>query len=199
MVYSGFMWHFYGQIMEQRSIESNENEKRTKTESVSFRIERSVLDDLRKESEQKVESLNVLVNQIFRFYTDYHKPLLISGNTYFSKAFISKIFDILNDEQIVEIAEDYVRRVIKEQMQMARWKYISSDYICGLRHWLDVSSFPYTHDKTDGIDIITIRFDMGGKWSVFFGKVHEILFKDLKVENSRVEVTGNAVTLTVQT
>jgi hypothetical protein len=77
--------------MEQRSIESNENEKRTKTESVSFRIERSVLDDLRKESEQKVESLNVLVNQIFRFYTDYHKPLLISGNTYFSKAFISKI------------------------------------------------------------------------------------------------------------
>ena len=40
---------------------------------------------------------------------------------------------------------------------------------------------------------------MGGKWGVFFGKVHEILFRDLKVENSRVEVTGNAVTLTVQT
>jgi hypothetical protein len=49
-------------------------EKRARTESISFRIERSVLDDLREESEQKVESLNVLVNQIFRFYVDSDKP-----------------------------------------------------------------------------------------------------------------------------
>jgi hypothetical protein len=184
--------------MERGSIKGNESERRTKTESVSFRIERSVLDTLRQESEQKFESLNVLVNQIFRFYTDYHKPLLISGNTYFSKAFISKVFDILNDEQIGEIAEDYVRRVIREQMQMARCKYVFSDYIYGLRRWLDVSSFPYIVDRTDSSDFITIRFDMGERWSAFFGKVHEILFKDLKIENSKVEVTGNAVTLTVQ-
>jgi hypothetical protein len=184
--------------MERGSIKGNESERRTKTESVSFRIERSVLDTLRQESEQKFESLNVLVNQIFRFYTDYHKPLLISGNTYFSKAFISKVFDILNDEQIGEIAEDYVRRVIREQMQMARCKNVFSDYIYGLRRWLDVSSFPYIVDRTDSSDFITIRFDMGERWSAFFGKVHEILFKDLKIENSKVEVTGNAVTLTVQ-
>ena len=46
--------------------DKTEEEKKSKTESVSFRIERSVLDELRNESTQKVESLNVLVNQIFR-------------------------------------------------------------------------------------------------------------------------------------
>jgi hypothetical protein len=51
--------------MRQKGAGGTEEEKRTRTESVSFRIERSVLDDLREESEQKVESLNVLVNQIF--------------------------------------------------------------------------------------------------------------------------------------
>jgi hypothetical protein len=39
---------------------------------------------------------------------------------------------------------------------------------------------------------------MGEKWSIFFGKVHEILFRDFKVKNSRVEVTGNTVTLSIQ-
>jgi hypothetical protein len=50
--------------MGQKGAGSTEKEKRTRTESVSFRIERSTLEDLRKESEQKIESLNVLVNQL---------------------------------------------------------------------------------------------------------------------------------------
>ncbi|CAN5427375.1 hypothetical protein BH18THE2_BH18THE2_07200 [soil metagenome] len=42
-------------------------------------------------------------------------------------------------------------------------------------------------DKTDKGDIVTMRFDMGKKWCTFFGKVHEIMFRDFKVENSTVE------------
>ena len=76
--------------MRQKGAGGTEVEKRTRTESVSFRIERSVLDDLRNESTQKVESLNVLVNQIFRFYVDSHKPWIRAGTTYFPKALISK-------------------------------------------------------------------------------------------------------------
>jgi hypothetical protein len=50
--------------MGQKGAGGTEKEKRTRTESVSFRIERSTLEDLRKESKQKIESLNVLVNQL---------------------------------------------------------------------------------------------------------------------------------------
>jgi len=184
--------------MGQNGVKAPEEGKKTRTESVSFRIERSTLDELRKESKQKIESLNVLVNQIFRSYIDIHKVHFLAGSAYFSKTVISKIFHILSDEQIMEIAEDYVKRGVKQELQMAGRKYKSSDYINGLCRWLDVSGFPYIHDKTDSIDIITIRFDMGEKWSIFFGKVHEILFRDFKVKNSRVEVTGNTVTLSIQ-
>jgi hypothetical protein len=86
--------------MGQKGARVAEEEKRTRTESVSFRIEHSTLDDLRKESKQKTESLNVLMNQIFRFYIDSHKPFILSGNTYFSKAFVSRTVGILSDEQI---------------------------------------------------------------------------------------------------
>lgn len=97
-------------------MKAPEEGKKTRTESVSFRIERSTLDELRKESKQKIESLNVLVNQIFRSYIDIHKVHFLAGSAYFSKTFISKIFHILSDEQIVEIAEDYVIRGVKQEL-----------------------------------------------------------------------------------
>jgi hypothetical protein len=140
-----------------------------------------------------------LVNQIFRFYIDSHKPFILSGNTYFSKAFVSRTVGILSDEQIEEAAEDYVRIEVKDQLHMSRRKCNPSDYIDRLCNWLDVSGFAYTHDKTDSGDIVRIRFDMGKKRSIFFGRVHEIMFRDFRVEDSTVEITDNTVTLTIQT
>ena len=187
--------------MRQKGAGGTEEEKRTRTESVSFRIERSVLDDLRNESTQKVESLNVLVNQIFRFYVDSHKPWIRAGTTYFPKALISKIFDILSNEQIVEIAGHLTRDV--KEMAQAGWprnrEYNLSEYINAVCSWLDVSGFPYTRNKTDSSIIMTIRFDMSEKWCTFFGKLQEIVFREFKVEDLTVKVTGNVVTLAIQT
>jgi hypothetical protein len=135
--------------MGRKGAGGTEEGKRTRTESVSFRIERTTLDDLREESKQKIESLNVLVNKILRFYIDSHKPSLLAGNIYFPKPLLSKMIDVLSDEQIEEVADDYIKRGMKEQIQLARRNYNSLDYLEGLCHWLNVSGFPYKYDKAD--------------------------------------------------
>jgi hypothetical protein len=141
------------------------------------------------------------VNQIFRFYVDSHKPWIRAGTTYFPKALISKIFDILSDEQIVEIAGHLTRDV--KEMTQAGWprnrEYNLSEYINAVCNWLDVSGFPYTRNKTDSSIIMTIRFDMSKKWCTFFGKLQEIVFREFKVEDLTVKVTGNVVSLAIQT
>jgi hypothetical protein len=185
--------------MGQKGAGSTEKEKRTRTESVSFRIQRSTLEDLREESKQKIESLNVLVNKIFRFYIDSHKPSLLAGNIYFPKPLLSKMIDVLSDEQIEEVADDYIKRGMKEQIQLARRNYNSLDYLEGLCHWLNVSGFPYKYDKTDSRVIVRMRFDMGKKWCIFIGRVHELMCRDFEVKDSTVEITDNSVTLTIQT
>ena len=150
---------------------------------------------------EKIESLNVLVNQIFRFYVDSHKPWIRAGTTYFPKALISKIFDILSNEQIVEIAGHLTRDV--KEMAQAGWprnrEYNLSEYINAVCSWLDVSGFPYTRNKTDSSIFMTIRFDMSEKWCTFFGKLQEIVFREFKVEDLTVKVTGNVVSLAIQT
>ena len=46
----------------------NDGKKKTESESITFRIEKTVLDELRKEAEQRMESVNTLVNQIIKSY-----------------------------------------------------------------------------------------------------------------------------------
>lgn len=41
-----------------------------KSDTISFRIDNQILEKLRKESEKQGLSLNVLVNQIFKRYTE---------------------------------------------------------------------------------------------------------------------------------
>ena len=129
-----------------------------------------------------------------------HKPSLLAGNIYFPKAVVSKIFDILSEEQIEEVAEDCVKRALKGQMQMTRRKYKPLDYLSYLCHWLNASGFPYEYEKINSSDIVMrMRFDMGKKWCIFFERVHEIMFRDFGVEDSTIEITDNTVTLTIQT
>ena len=100
---------------------------------------------------------------------------------------VSKIFDILSDEQVVEIAEDYLKYQFKDKRSCLDDSITILSIMDAICSWCNASGFAYRHDKTDSDDIVTMRFDMGKKWWTFFGKVHEIMFRDFKVENSTVE------------
>ena len=49
------------------------------------RVERNVLDKLRAEAERKMESVNILGNQIFKEYVYWHSPAAEAGMMYTSK------------------------------------------------------------------------------------------------------------------
>jgi hypothetical protein len=109
-----------------RTQHNTEEKEKTPTETVTFRIEHDALIELREESKLKMESLNILINQILKFYIEWHRPSLKAGNIPFSKGLLARIFDILNDEQIDKMAQDYVKYEFKEQMRMLKRKVYSS-------------------------------------------------------------------------
>jgi hypothetical protein len=175
-----------------------EKEEQILTEPLNFRIEQDVLDELRKESKQKMQDLDLLINKILKFYFEWHKPSTIGGNIPFSKALLARIFNNLNDEQIHKIAEEYVKYEFKEQMRMVGLEDTISSYIKGLCRWLEMSGFPYRHDESNNADIYTIRFDMGTGYSVFFGKYIQLIAEHFELGNSKLEVTNNTVTFKIQ-
>jgi Lhr-like helicase len=47
--------------------------------------------------------------------------------------------------------------------------------------------------RINNADIYVMHFDMGRKWSLFFGKFLQFVFEDLKLKNVEFEVTDNMV------
>ena len=77
------------------------------SESITFRIEKSILDEIRSEADQKMESVNTLVNQIIKSYVQWHKPARKARMGYFPKVLMAKSMDYLTDEQVMQITEEY--------------------------------------------------------------------------------------------
>jgi len=50
--------------------------RKSESESITFRVERNVLDKLRAEAERKMESVNILGNHIFKEYVYWHPSIL---------------------------------------------------------------------------------------------------------------------------
>ena len=73
------------------------------TESITFRIGKSILDELRQEADHKLKSINTLVNQIIKLYITWHKPAKQAGFGYFDNELVSSIINLLSDEQIIQI------------------------------------------------------------------------------------------------
>src|SRR5215469_5036685 len=69
---------------------------KSESESITFRVERNVLEKLRAEAERKMESVNILGNQIFKEYVYWHFPAVEAGMMYVSKKNLVRIVsDIL--------------------------------------------------------------------------------------------------------
>jgi hypothetical protein len=55
------------------------------TETLTLRIDKELLDELRKESDEKLLSLNTLANQIIKLYIKWYSPCTKSWNYVYSK------------------------------------------------------------------------------------------------------------------
>src|SRR6476660_4786902 len=90
------------------------NRKFEKSESITFRVGKPVLDELRGEAEHKLKSVNTLVNQIIKTYVSWHKTAKQAGIGYFDKVLVSDIINLLSDEQLVQLAQQFFNRQINK-------------------------------------------------------------------------------------
>src|SRR5918997_3183638 len=113
---------------------TNGNEKPTrKTESITLRVEKNIMDELRNEAEQRMESLNTLANQVLKSYVTWHKPAAKAGNYYVPKTLLTDIFETLTEEQIAKITENWVKKYSKDVMVMINKGHNLDSFLGGFR------------------------------------------------------------------
>ena len=164
-----------------------------KKDDINLRIQPEIIDKMYEESRQKKEDLDGVVNRILKEYFAWYKPSKIGGNIPFSKGLISRVFDNLTDELTDKIAHDYVKYELKDQLVMLGREYTLLSFMDALYCWCEASGFPYVHDRVYNVDKYVIRFDMGPKWAIFFGKFIQIISEQFKDKNLETEIINNTV------
>ena len=171
--------------------------RRRQTESLTLRLDKGLLDKLRKESEQKMVSINSLANQIISSYIKWYSPAQRAGITFVPKSVLIPIIVSLAEYQIANIAEEFRKNGYEETLLMMSNEYSLSVILDLFDSWLSVSNMQFNREASENSVKYIINHGMGKKWSLFLEKVFWYLVKDLGITKAGFDVRDSSVTFKI--
>ena len=173
------------------------NKRKRQTESLTLRIEKEMLDDLRKESEQKTVSINTLTNQIIKSYIKWYSPAQRAGIMFVPKCLLIPIIDNLAEYQMERLAQQFRKSGYEETLLMMSKEYSLPVILDLFDSWLNVSNMQFDREASEGSLTYIINHGVGRKWSLFLEKVFWYIVEDLGITGARFDVTDGTVTIKI--
>lgn len=163
-----------------------------KNKTVTFRIDKTVLDKIKSHATFERITLNALVNQLLAHAVDWDVVASKSGWVPVPKALLMSWFDKLDDKEIISIAEEKGKHVSRDMLFAMKGKYDVWEWISVLRGRAKAAGFSFTQlDDKNEVKFI-MRHDMGMKWSKHFKTFYESAFKELGC-NVKFDLTENTI------
>ena len=173
------------------------SKRKRQTECLTLRIDKELFDLLRKESEQKMVSLNSLTNQIINSYIKWYSPAQRAGIMVVPKGVLNTIIDTLGEYQIEGLADQFRKNGYEETLLMMSKEYSLPVIIDLFDFWLNVSNMQFNRESSEGAITYIINHVVGRKWSLFLEKVFWYIVKELGIKGARFDVTDGTVTIKI--
>jgi hypothetical protein len=173
------------------------SKRKQQTESLTLRIDKGLLDKLRKESEQKMVSINSLTNQIIKSYIKWYSPAQRAGIMFVPKCLLIPLINNLAEYQILNIADEFRKSGYEETLLMMSKEYSLPVILDLFDSWLNVSNMQFDRESSENSLTYIINHSMGKKWSLFLEKVFWYIVKDLEITGATFDVTDGTVTFKI--
>jgi hypothetical protein len=177
-----------------------------KTRSVTFRLNSSILEGLQREADQKEISLNVLINQILKRYSDWDRyenkigmmpvPKMML-KTLIDKAIITANNGGIKDvqpyrDEIVRDAAKIAFGLMKESVLFMKKNYNLWTVLAVLEEYMKVSGIN-SDLRIDGggRHVFIIKHEMGEHWSLFAKELLGLIFENLAKVKAEISITPN--------
>lgn len=165
------------------------------TDTLTLRIDKELLDELRKESDEKLLSLNTLANQIIKLYIKWYSPAQRAGIMFIPKCFLASIMETLADYEVSKISDEFKKSGYKETLLLMSKEYSLSVILELFDTWLHVSNMQYSRELNEGTLTYIINHGLGKKWSLLLEKSFGYLVNDLGINEAKFYVTNGTVTI----
>jgi hypothetical protein len=177
-----------------------------KTRSVTFRLDSLVIDELQSEADNREISLNVLVNQILKRYSEWDRYETKIGMMPVPKIILSSLIDkaisVAKNSGIKDI-DRYRDEIIREAAQIAfglmkdsvlfmKRQYNLWVVLAVLEEYMKVSGIKADH-KLEGArkHVFIIQHELGENWSLFTKELLALIFQNLANVRADFSVTSN--------
>jgi hypothetical protein len=202
-------------IFDTPSININSDQSKKPTRSVSFRLDSKVIDEMQREATQNEISLNVLVNQTLKKYTEWGRYENKIGMMPVPKLMLSSLIDraieiatkngILNDttidpyrDQIIKEAATTAYNLMKDAVLFMRKDYNLWTVLSVLQEYMKVSGINSDHQiKSGRKHVFVIKHELGQNWSLFTKELLTQIFESLAQVRAEFRITPNTTTAEV--
>jgi hypothetical protein len=162
-----------------------------KSESITFRLDSCVLDNLKKRAKHDKVTLNTLVSQIIADYFDWTMTAIEAGWMVMPKMTVRRAFEMLTQDELLTLA-DATYKEKKEMLIFMKGKDDEQSFLSILRMRAEKSGFHLRELEKDGKTTFIIQHDMGQKYSLYCKNLYETIMHQYgaKVE---LETTDNTL------
>ena len=177
-----------------------------KTRSVTFRLDSKVIDEIQAEADNREISLNVLVNQILKRYTEWDRyenkigmmpvPRVILSNLIDKAVSIAKSSGIKDvdryRDEIIRQAAEIAFSLMKDSVLFMKKQYNLWVVLSVLEEYMKVSGIKADH-KLEGSrkHVFIIQHELGENWSLFTKELLALIFEKLANVRAEINVTPN--------
>jgi hypothetical protein len=167
--------------------------KRTKTETVTFRLLSSLIGELRMDAELEGVSLNNYVAKIFSNHIQWERYERKVGLLPMTEAFLREVLSQLTDEQIVNLAQRLEKQKFTNILAFMKNSHDVEDFVEVMRAWLTVSWMQQSIEVRDGKYYFKIQHSLGTKWSLYVKTLISELSYDILGRKSDIRILGDTL------
>ena len=163
------------------------------SESITFRLDTTILNKLRREAEQKDITVNTLVGHIIRSHIDWHSNASKAGFVTVRRGLLNNLINRVPEKEISSIAEYIAKTETKDFILLLRNEYNIESALDVVETWIKISGYPYRHEVNYTRHSYMIQHDMGKNWSLYLAELYRFLFEEFGLKKVDFDLNHNSL------
>jgi hypothetical protein len=159
------------------------------TTSITTRIDNDAMKELQDEANHAGISLSNLAKQVLTNYAKWDKFVSKAGMIPVSKGVISKVFDILSEDEIICLAKSVGKNALSDIILFMKGKIGLNSLFSWLELWLKRNSTAgFSYAIENSIHTCIMKHDLGWKWSLYHKIILELMLHEILGKSSVIKV-----------
>ena len=187
--------------------EETHSDKPKKSQSIIFRLDSHTIDELQREADQNQISLNVLVNQALKRYSDWDRYENRIGMMPVPKAMLTSLIDKAVDmakkngikeedigpfrDQMIKQVAEVAFNILKDAVLFMKKQYTLWVVLAVLQEYMKVSGINSDHRIGGRKHVFVIKHELGENWSLFTKELLKLIFENLAETRAEINITAN--------